>query len=399
MRPSRILMLSDVYFPRVNGVSTSIRTLRRDLDALECASLLVAPQYPEARDDEPGIARVRSRYLPLDPEDRMPVASELERAALALPGGFDLVHIHTPFVAHRVGLRLARRLGIPAVETCHTFFEEYFHHYAPFLPRALLRAFTRAISRAQCNAVDAVIAPSPQMARALRACGVQSEIRVIPTGVDMTGLSGGDGGRFRARHGISPGRPVALTVGRVAFEKNIDFLVAVLERLRVSVPDVLLVIAGEGQALKALRQRIADRGLADHVRFVGYLERTRELPDCYRSADAFVFASRTETQGLVLLEAMALGVPVVSTAVMGTKSILDGARGAVVVTEDAGQFASAVEQVLRNRDLRTSLGTQAAKHVAAHGSGAAMARRLLDLYRSTLRRTRAGESSRVLARP
>ena len=137
MRNPRVLMLSDVYFPRVNGVSTSIQTFRRDLEAEGCSSILVAPQYPGQRDDEPGVVRVRSRYLPFDPEDRFLVAAALDIAVRALGPEFDLVHIHTPFVAHTVGLRVARRLGIPVVETYHTFFEEYFHHYLPWAPRAI----------------------------------------------------------------------------------------------------------------------------------------------------------------------------------------------------------------------------------------------------------------------
>ena len=381
MRAPRILMLSDVYFPRVNGVSTSIQTFRRDLAAEGCTSVLVAPQYPEPRQDEPGIIRVRSRYFPFDPEDRVIVASELERAVQSLHCEFDLIHIHTPFVAHVVGLRLARRLGIPVVESYHTFFEEYFHHYLPCVPRAVLRSVARAVSCRQCNAVDAVIAPSPQMAEALRAYGVRSEIRVIPTGLDTGRLNGGDGARFRELHGIAPDRPVALTVGRVAFEKNIGFLLPVLDRVRRSIPDVLLIIAGEGPALATLQRQAKDRCLEDNVRFVGYLDRSGQLLDCYRSANVFVFASRTETQGLVLLEAMALGLPVVSTAVMGTQSVLDGAAGAVVVSEDEVQFASAMAMVLKSRDLQVSLGSKAQHRVKTRWSSAEMAKQMLELYR------------------
>ena len=381
MRAPRILMLSDVYFPRVNGVSTSIQTFRRDLAAEGCTSVLVAPQYPEARQDEPGIVRVRSRYFPFDPEDRVIVARELERAVQSLHCEFDLIHVHTPFVAHVMGLRLARRLGIPVVESYHTFFEEYFHHYLPYVPRTILRAIARGVSRRQCNAVDAVIAPSPQMAEALRAYGVRSAIRVIPTGLDTGRLDRGDGARFRELHGIAADRPVALTVGRVAFEKNIGFLLPVLDRVRRSVPDVLLIIAGEGPARASLQREVKERGLADNVWFVGYLDRSGPLLDCYRSANVFVFASRTETQGLVLLEAMALGLPVVSTAVMGTQSVLDGAGGAVVVSEDEVQFASAMEMVLKSRDLQVSLGSKARHFVKTRWSSAEMAKQMLELYR------------------
>jgi len=158
-----------------------------------------------------------------------------------------------------------------------------------------------------------------------------------------------------------------------------------LERLCIAMPEALLVIAGEGPALPALRRDVAARGLAHNALFVGYLERSGPLLDCYRSADAFVFASRTETQGLVLLEAMALGLPVVSTAVMGTRYVLDGAPGAIVVNEDAAQFSAAVEMVLKNRAMRTSLGAQAAEHARRRWSSSEMARRMLELYVWALR--------------
>lgn len=376
----RVLMLSDVYFPRVNGVSTSIQTFRKDLADLDCPTLLVAPQYPGAAEDDPGTFRVRARAVPFDPEDRIMSLRELERTCLTLSGRFDLVHIQTPFLAHRVGLRVARRLGLPTVETYHTYFETYFHHYLPLLPESLSSRLARSVSRVQCNAVDAVVAPSSEMAEALRRYGIRTAIEVIPTGLDLDRFSRGDGHRFRAAHGIASDRPVMLTVGRVAFEKNLDFLIDVLERTRQSVPDVLLVIAGEGPAEGSLKRQVERRRLGDNVRFVGYLDRNKELLDCYRSADVFVFASRTETQGLVLLEAMAVGTPVVSTAVMGTKTVLNGAPGATVVDEDLGRFSAAVVKLLRNPERLARQSAEAADFIARRWSGAEMARRMLALY-------------------
>jgi glycosyltransferase involved in cell wall biosynthesis len=376
----RILMISDVYFPRVNGVSTSIQTFRRDLGALGCESWLVAPAYPQSWSDDERTLRQPSRFLPLDPEDRLMKAGAAERACLALGGRVDLVHIQTPFVAHRVGLRVARALGVGTVETYHTFFEEYFHHYLPVLPTWSLRAAARAISRRQCNSVDTVIAPSEQLAAVLRGYGVHRPIEVVPTGLDLAELAGGDGPAFRARFGIDARRPVMLLVGRVAHEKNIGFLIRVLGAVRRSIADVLLVIAGEGPALPSLRRSVAAAGLAEHVLFVGYLDRRSALRDCYRAADVFVFASRTETQGLVLLEALALGVPVVSTAVLGTKEVLAGAKGAIVVEEDVDEFAAAVATVLSRLEVRDALARDARNGVAEKWSSAAMARRLIEVY-------------------
>jgi glycosyltransferase involved in cell wall biosynthesis len=377
-------MLSDVYFPRVNGVSTSIQTFRRDLAALGCDTWLVAPVYPTARTDEPGILRVRSRYLPLDPEDRIMRRRDFRRVVAPLRGGIDIVHVQTPFLAHYWGGALARESGAKLIVTYHTYFEHYFHHYLPLVPQSWLSGLARAISRSQLNGVDRVIAPSAPMAEALLAYGVETPIDVLPTGLDLELFAGGDGERFRHAHGIAADRPVMLTVGRVAFEKNLAFLIDVLERVRAAVPDVLFVIAGEGPALEPLRRDVARRGLARHLLFVGYLDRTTGLLDCYRGADVFVFASRTETQGLVLLEAMALGTPVVSTAVMGTQSVLADAPGAIVVDEDVTAFADAVSGVLGDASRLRALSRAAARDVAARWSGPEMASRLLALYRDVL---------------
>jgi glycosyltransferase involved in cell wall biosynthesis len=376
-----VLMLSDVYFPRVNGVSTSIQTFRRDLADLGCETRLIAPEYPASRVDEPGVLRVGSRYLPLDPEDRIMRRRDFRRVVAALPSPADIVHVQTPFRAHYWGAWLARRWNAKLVVSYHTYFEQYFHHYLPLVPTAWLEALSRALSRAQLNRVDQVIAPSQQMADVLTGYGVSVPIEVLPTGLDPELFTGGDAARFRRRYGIGADRPMMLTVGRVAFEKNLAFLIDVLERVREDVPEVLFVIAGEGPAQESLRKQAARRGLAPSLLFVGYLDRRSGLLDCYRSADVFVFASRTETQGLVLLEAMALGTPVISTAVMGTQSVLADAPGAVAVEEDVETFAAVAIRLLVDRSEQQTLARRAARDIALRWSGTEMARRLLELYR------------------
>src|SRR5688572_9243651 len=235
----RVLMISDVYFPRVNGVSTSIRTFRRDLEAVGCETWLVAPRYPQGWNDGERVLRQPSRYLMFDPEDRMMQPRPTLAAARELARTADVVHIQTPFVAHWIGTRIARELRVPTLETYHTFFEEYLHHYLPLLPAAAARGFARFVSRRQCNAVDAVVAPSQQLADVLRGYGVTQPIHTIPTGLSLHEFEGGDGTAFRAKHGIAPSRPVMLLVGRVAHEKNIGFLLGLLAAGRRGVPNVL----------------------------------------------------------------------------------------------------------------------------------------------------------------
>ena len=375
-------MISDVFIPRVNGVSTSITTFRASLQAEGHRCTVIAPRYGARDAVEPDLHRVRARDVPMDPEDRLMNRRQLRRTLDALDAAdIDVVHVQTPFVAHAVGVPWARRHGLPVVETYHTHFEEYFHHYLPFLPAGLLKAAARAISRRQCNALDAVIVPSPAMQQVLRAHGVERPLHVLPTGIDLREFSRGDGGAFRRRHGIAPDRPLLVYVGRVAHEKNIDFLLEMLVSLCPQLPEVLLVIAGEGPAAAHCQRRARELGVQAATMFVGYLGRSGELQDCYAAGDLFVFASRTETQGLVLLEALALGVPVVGLAELGTREILLPERGARIAPDDPAQFAALVAELMRDPAQRTRMAA-AGRAFAAEWDTASVARRLLGLYAS-----------------
>jgi 1,2-diacylglycerol 3-alpha-glucosyltransferase len=377
----RVLFISDVYFPRVNGVSTSIRTFRQDLAACGVETTLVAPRYEEGElADQAEVLRVSAARVPLDPEDRRMRWRELTRALAALPAqDFDLVHIHTPFIAHYAGVRHARRTRVPAIATYHTFFQEYLHHYVPLLPHAVSRLLARSFTRSQCAQVQALIAPSEPMREVLTAYGVRTPVHVLPTGLAADRFVAGNGAAFRAHAGIDAARPLVTYIGRVAHEKNIGFLVQMFREVLKSLPQAMLVIAGEGPARESLRAQVASLGLAAQVHFAGYLERNSGLLDCYAAADAFVFASRTETQGLVLLEAFAQGAPVVSTAELGARSILTPASGALVVPEEQGAFAAAVVRVLADPALRAQMA-QRGRAYARTWSSAVMARRLRDIY-------------------
>jgi glycosyltransferase involved in cell wall biosynthesis len=380
----RVLMVSDVYFPRVNGVSTSIQTFRRELAALGHQVDLIAPAYPAGHNEEAGVRRIASRHVPFDPEDRMMRPGQLREALPALRRAkYDLVHIQTPFVAHYSGLKIADVLGVPRIETYHTFFEEYLFHYVPLLPTGFLRGLSRRFSRTQCNRMNALVVPSAAMRDKLLEYGVSVPMHVIPTGIPVTEFSGGDGAAFRARHGIDPGRPLLLFVGRVAFEKNIDFLLRALHAAVAQMPELLLVIAGEGPAEASLRKLTSKLGLEANVMFVGYLDRASSLQDCYRAANVFVFASRTETQGLVLLEAMALGVPVISTAVMGTRDIVGPRRGALVPEDDEADFARAILKLMNDAGLRERLSVEGRAYVREWHADA-LARKLAAAYQSVV---------------
>jgi len=376
-----ILMLSDVYFPRVNGVSASIRTFARELARLGHAVTIVAPDYgASAEQSDVEIVRLPARVIFFDPEDRLIRGAAARDVVRKLAErAWDVIHIHTPFRAHQIGVALARRTGVATVESYHTFFEEYAAHYLPWLPAAWLRLAARRFSRRLCHDVDHLIVPTQQMADVLGRYGIATPASVIPTGVHLDEFRGGDGGRFRDEHAIARGRPTIVTVSRLAAEKNIAFLLDVARALVGDFPDLMFIVAGEGPDADRLRRRATALGLDDNVRFVGNLDRRTRLLDCYKSGDVFVFASPTETQGLVLVEAMALGVPIVSTAVMGTATVLRGARGARVSAPDVGQFADHVAALLRSPAERRALA-DAGPQDAQAWSAPVLMEQVVDLY-------------------
>jgi glycosyltransferase involved in cell wall biosynthesis len=371
-------MVSDVYFPRINGVSTSIETFRRTLAAHDIEVKLVVPRYGDEA-DEPGIIRVAGRPLPGDPEDRLVGWRAMHETVLEAARDCDLIHIQTPFVAHYAGLKAARKLDLPVIATYHTLFEEYLQHYAPFLPAGWLRTQARAFSRRQCNALDALVVPSTAMRQRLAEYGVIRPMHVLPTGIPLHRFASGDGRAFRLRHGILSTRPTALFVGRVAHEKNIGFLLEALLQTRKRRPDILLLVAGEGPAMADLKDRTRRLGLRDNVQFIGYLDRERELPACYAAADVFVFASRTETQGLVLLEAMAAGLPVIALSEMGTADILNSGRGSLSPPADPRAFGDVLADYLNHPTAWKHLYDEAPRY-AREWSDVAMAERLATLY-------------------
>ena len=387
----RILMISDVYFPRINGVSTSIKTFKNELETLGHEVTLIVPAYtPEQNCDpvsDPSVIRVPSRYLWLDPEDRaMRWGNIFALREQLTHKQYDILHIQTPFIAHYVGVSLAKKLNIPRVETYHTYFEEYLYHYIPFLPKSWMKYVARHYTKTQCNDLDAVIVPSTAMQEVLVNYGVATHTEVLPTGIELDKFRDGDGEKFRKAYNIPVDRPTLVFIGRVAFEKNIDFLLRVVDQVRRSIPDVLLLIAGEGPALPHLKKLANTLRLNSNVLFLGYLDRNKELLDCYASGDAFVFASNTETQGLVLLEAMALGVPVVSTAVMGTKDILAPQKGALVCNETVGEFANNIIRLLKDPTLRATLSQEALDYVKTW-SALSMAKKLLQFYEKVVQKT------------
>ena len=380
-----ILFISDVFFPRVNGVSTSINTFATELRALGHEVTLIAPSYGDEDKHQDWIVRVPSHKIYFDPEDRLMNFGKLKAL---LPWirerHFDVIHIHTPFTAHYVGIHFGKKLDIPVIETYHTFFEDYLHHYLPFIPQFISRKLARTISRRQCNAVDGIVSPSKPMLDVLKQYGIETPAEVVATGLDDSSFANADGDHFRISHDIPLTQPMLLFVGRVAHEKNIEFLLQMHVKLIKKHPEALLVITGEGPAEESIKASITKLGIVNKVKMIGYLDRSHELIACYKAADIFVFASKSETQGLVLLEAMAQGTAVVALAELGTKSILIEGEGVLIAKDCTDDFATKVSVLLSDESKRKAIGEKGKQYAQEKWGANVLAKKISKFYKNTV---------------
>lgn len=374
----RIGVFTDSYKPYTSGVVTSITTFREELENLGHSVFIFAPSYPKYQDEEANVYRFFSIPAPTNPGYTLavPISPRLSLTVKKL--GLDIVHVHSPFILGRWGAKCARRFGLPLVFTYHTLYEQYIH-YVP-MPRELARDLAITYSRHFCNRCDLVITPTREVEQLVQSYGVQAPVRVIPTGVPIHKFRNRCPGWLRKNWNIPPEARVCLFVGRLSREKNLEFLLEAFQLVKQQCPQAVLVIVAAGPLEDELKQHAVDLGfhLDRDVVFTGRLP-YENLIDVYFDADLFTFASVTETQGLVLIEAMAAGLPVVAVSAFGVQDMVDNEVNGYLVSLDRQEFAARVLQLLANEPLRREFARQALAK-AEQMSSRAMARKLEAEY-------------------
>lgn len=380
----RIVMFSNTYVPHVGGVARSVAAFERCYRQLGHEVLIVAPEFEGQPEHEDWVVRVPAiqNFNGSDFSVALTTPSELSDRL----DEFDpqLVHSHHPFLLGNEAVRVARLCEIPLVYTHHTLFEQY-THYVP-ADSSLLRRFVIELASRYANLSDQVIAPSESIAELLRERGVEAPVAVVPTGVDYPFFRESDGTRVREELGLSSETFVVGHVGRLAPEKNLGFLAeAVIEFVRDYEPSAFL-LAGAGPSERDVIDRFEANGLQDRIFPLGEMDHD-ELRHVDAAMDVFAFASKSETQGMVLAEAMAAGTPVVALDASGVREILaDEQNGRLIQNEDIGAFSEALSWVAEldsraYRELR-----QGADRTAREYALDRSAERALSLYAELVRK-------------
>jgi len=375
----KIAIFTESYRPMVNGVSTSVISLKNALCDRGHTVYIFTSRFRGFQDEESQIIRFPSVVTPF--ERNYPLAIPFVRGFLRRfrETGAEVVHTHSPFVLGGVGMRMAQKCDLPVISTIHTLYHRY-THYAPFMPEKLARFLVTRWVQRYYNRCDALIAPSTPVARLWESQGVISRIEVIPTGVPPIPLR--DRQESRQRFGIPPEAQLLVYVGRLAREKNLDLLFSSFQEISRRFPRCLLMLVGSGPSADFYRQRAHASGLKDRLIFTGFVERD-QVGFCYAAADLFVFPSDTDTQALVVCEAMAAGLPSVAVDAYGPSEVVQDGITGFLVPNRADQFTAKILALLEDESLRHRMSQAARQHSLLY-TPEAYATRVLALYESVI---------------
>ncbi len=376
-----IVMMTNTYLPHVGGVARSVSSFTEEFRRRGHRVLVVAPEFPNAPAKEVDVVRVPAiqNFNGSDFAVVLPLLSDLDDALDAFAP--DLIHSHHPYLLGMTALREARARNLPLVFTHHTRYEYYTHYVveSPVLKRFVIELATR-----YANLCDLVFAPSESIAELLRERGVVTPVEVVPTGIRIERFARGDGRAFRRRHGIPDRAFVVGHVSRLAPEKNLGFLAEAVAGFLERHPEAHFLVAGRGPSEPEIRRILERRRVADRYHLLGVLVGQR-LADAYHAMDVFAFSSKSETQGLVLVEAMAAGTPVVALDEPGAREVVRYAEnGRRVMEEDVARFQAALEWIFERTPEQRARLEEAARRTAERFSLPRTADKALSCYRALL---------------
>lgn len=377
-----IAMFTDNYFPFIGGVPISIKRLADALRDRGHKVVIFAPEYPGKAVSEEDVKRFRLFYYHKKGLFQFPctniLSPKIEKAFS--DGHFDLIHVHHPFFMGRKGVALAKKYNIPAVFTYHTRIDQYAENI-PFLKLIFKNILSHRMVRRFAQKCNGIIAPTKSAKEYLENIGVSRHKIVLPTGVDFGQYHpANDALQHEIQQRYAPdGQILLCSASRLAIEKNLSFLIDGLSLVKeaTKVPFRCLML-GDGPEKENLRRQIDEVGLAEDIILTGQIP-PADMAAYFQAAEIFVFSSLSETQGMVILEAMAGGCPAVCVRSSGTDDVVQDGYNGYKTPEDPRLWAEKVLSLLENREERHAMGQNAADY-AQHFSEEKIAERVEAFY-------------------
>lgn len=381
----KIAFFTNCYKPLINGVVSSIVSLKESFEKKGHETFIFAPRVESYQDEEANIFRYHS--INLTHRVKYPVAIPLSLRAGQAITAFkpDIIHLHHPFVLSLPAIMYAAKLKIPKVLTIHTQYERYAYYVSP-IPHVITNEAIRRIIFNLSDKVDIITTPSQSMKDLIGNYKIKKEVAVIPNAIDIDLFREKDEQEIallRKELQISPDDIVILYLGRVSLEKNIDKIIKALAIIRdKKIDNFKFIVVGDGTAVKQLNSLADSLGLTEKVKFVGAIEREK-VRHYYQIGDIFSFSSTSETFGMVIIEALASGLPVLAVKAPGAVDIITDGLDGILVEDDVYQFAEQLENLIKNRELRQELSSNALQTVKRYSSDT-ISDQVLALYKKLL---------------
>lgn len=384
-----IAIFTNNYLPNPYGVATSIETFRREFEKMGHTVYIFAPKFPGYVDKNPNVFRYQSLDINIKFRFPLPIPYSRKMNKILDSLDIDIIHAQHPnllgVAAKKWARKLARRRGgkkVPLVFTWHTLYDQY-TDFVPFVPRKISAGYMIKKAVRFANNADAVVVPTDSIIPILKNWGVKKEMDPVATGVIEEDFLGSDRERIRKKYGIADGEILLLMVSRLTSEKNVEFVFrSVLDILKDN--KARLMVVGDGYLLPKLQKFCENNGISDKVIFAGIIGRD-EIKNYFAAGDIFVYGSKSETQGMILTEAMYMGLPIVAVCATGITSLVQNNKnGFLTCVTGEKEFAYMITKLILDKDLRKKTGEESARIARENFTSTVCAKKMLEVYEKCL---------------
>ncbi|MFZ5982129.1 MAG: glycosyltransferase [Patescibacteria group bacterium] len=374
----KIGIFTNNYLPNPYGVPGSVESFRKEFEKMGHEVFIFAPRWPGYVDKNENVFRYPAWDLKI--KIRFPLAipysRRIDKVLEALD--LDIIHSQHPNLLGGVARKWAWEKKIPLVFTWHTLYDRY-ANFVPFLPSGLVAWWTIRNARTYANLADQVIVPTDSIIPILKKWGVKRDMLAISTGVEEEVFQSADGFKVRKDLGLSNEDVVFLLVSRLTEEKNVEFIFDSLRNILKEEKRAKFLIVGGGYLLPKLETWVRENDLEGKIFFSGEVERER-VKDYYAAADVFVYSSLSETQGMIVTEAMYMGLPIVAVQATGVSSLVEDGENGFLVGEDISEFSDKCQRLIQDLDLRRRMSKESSRLAKEKYTASVCARKMLEVY-------------------
>jgi glycosyltransferase involved in cell wall biosynthesis len=383
----RIAIFTNNYLPNPYGVSNSIESFRKEFELMGHDVYIFAPTWKNYIDINSRVFRYPAIDMNFKFKFPLPISYSRRMEAVLEKLDIDIIHSQHPNLLGNAAWRFAQKKNIPLVFTWHTLYDQY-AHFVPFAPNKIAAWWVIRNARKYADRCDQIIVPTQSIEKKIRNWGVQNKnILAIATGVEEKEYNNANRGLIRKKYGIEENEILLLLVSRLTDEKNIQFLFRSMFATLNSNPQAKFMVVGGGYLLPNLQKLSLSQGLEKQIFFTEIIAK-EEIKNYYAAGDIFVHTSKSETQGMVLTEAMFMGLPIVAVSATGACDIVENNQTGFLVSENEREFARAVEKLILDKALREKFSLRSMAIAREKYTAQVCAKKMLAMYASVIKRNR-----------